>query len=360
MSGADVFISYKRSDRARIAPIADYLRAAGLQVWLDARLEAGETFDVEITRNLRAAKVVLVCWSKDSVESQWVRAEATEGREAGTLVAVMLEACRPYPPFNLIHMEDLSTWRGQDDHAAFSRVMGTIARKAGRADLVPTPESPKRKPAGMAWAPLAIAGLALVGATGAGFAASYFLRRPPPAVASIAPSATPPPVVAPVVEAAAPSVQATVASAPPSAAPGVVADAVRIPRGVPIGQSFGSYTWAEGSSELDARNVQSIRSQMKNYPGLENIVAILIHRATKYEDGQALMERRVAAIRQAYIDAGVPAAKVRAAAPWSRDPTSIRNEIISIGTCENTKGGDAYSTKIMRESHTPQVTGCVD
>jgi hypothetical protein len=55
-------------------------------VWFDASLEAGETFNTEISRHVRAARVVLVCWTPDAFphggdSSGWVVSEAAIGRE---------------------------------------------------------------------------------------------------------------------------------------------------------------------------------------------------------------------------------------------------------------------------------------
>jgi hypothetical protein len=169
---ADVFISYKRADRDRIAPIAAGLQGLGLSVWYDARLDAGSSFDEEITRELRAARCVLVCWSQGSVESEWVRAEATEGRKRGVLVSCLLEPCEPYPPFNLLHHEDLGAWRGDDKDAAWLRLRDVISRRVrGEAAAPNAPFIAKPKPGRPKWLiPAAIA--AALGVVG--FAASPF------------------------------------------------------------------------------------------------------------------------------------------------------------------------------------------
>ena len=41
----DVFISYKRRTRPKIEQIAAALEALGLDVWFDANLEAGSSFN---------------------------------------------------------------------------------------------------------------------------------------------------------------------------------------------------------------------------------------------------------------------------------------------------------------------------
>ena len=61
----DVFVSYKREERERCECIVRRLRALELDVWFDARLTSGMSFDREIETTLRDAKVVLVLRPSD-------------------------------------------------------------------------------------------------------------------------------------------------------------------------------------------------------------------------------------------------------------------------------------------------------
>lgn len=49
----DVFISYKRDERALVHAIAERLKALKLSVWFDADIHSGKTFDAEIDRHVR-------------------------------------------------------------------------------------------------------------------------------------------------------------------------------------------------------------------------------------------------------------------------------------------------------------------
>src|SRR5688500_15430725 len=88
---ADVFISYARVDKARIAPLVAAIEARGWSVWWDPEIAPGQEFDRQITRELEMAAAVVVVWSPTSVESRWVRGEAREGAERGILVPVRFE-----------------------------------------------------------------------------------------------------------------------------------------------------------------------------------------------------------------------------------------------------------------------------
>ena len=57
---------------------------------------------------LKDSKAVVVLWSKKSVDSRWVRAEATLADRYGKLVPVMIESCDRPIMFELTHTSDLS------------------------------------------------------------------------------------------------------------------------------------------------------------------------------------------------------------------------------------------------------------
>src|SRR5215213_1144219 len=78
MSGTDIFLSYARADRAAARMFAEAFIDEGFNVWWDAVLHSGETFDEVIEQRLRDAAAVVVLWSPRSVASRWVRAEATQ------------------------------------------------------------------------------------------------------------------------------------------------------------------------------------------------------------------------------------------------------------------------------------------
>jgi adenylate cyclase len=88
---ADVFLSYARSEKARVAPLVAVLEAKGLTVWWDPEMTPGQEFDQQIATELKAAAAVVVVWTPLSVASRWVRGEAREGAERGILVPVRFD-----------------------------------------------------------------------------------------------------------------------------------------------------------------------------------------------------------------------------------------------------------------------------
>ena len=114
---ADIFISYARSDRARVAPLVAAIEARGWSVWWDPAIAAGQQFDDQIDAELQAASAVLVVWTATSVASRWVRGEARDAAERGILVPVRFDDARLPIDVRAIQTTDLDKW-GEDPASA--------------------------------------------------------------------------------------------------------------------------------------------------------------------------------------------------------------------------------------------------
>lgn len=148
MSASDVFISYARPDRAIARLFAESLIKEGFDVWWDASLHTGETFDEVIEQKLRDAKAVVVLWSPRSVASRWVRAEATLADRRNTFVPAIIEACDRPIVFELTHTADLSHWKGDRSDILWRMLVGDVSRlvRADRERAGALPE-PRQEPA---------------------------------------------------------------------------------------------------------------------------------------------------------------------------------------------------------------------
>lgn len=105
---ADVFVSYASEDRGRVVPLVEAIQRRGWTAWWDRNIDAGTSFDREIERAIDAAKCIIVVWSEQSIESDWVRNEATEGLDRGVLVPVTIDAVRPPLAFRRVQTIDLT------------------------------------------------------------------------------------------------------------------------------------------------------------------------------------------------------------------------------------------------------------
>jgi hypothetical protein len=88
---ADVFISYSRKDVARSKAIASFLKQEHFSVAFDPDFLSvrGAVYRERIAQELDRAKVVIVLWSRDSIESGYVRAEAN--RAGRTLLQLIID-----------------------------------------------------------------------------------------------------------------------------------------------------------------------------------------------------------------------------------------------------------------------------
>lgn len=138
-AGPDIFISYAHEDKDAARRFAEAFAAEGFSVWWDDTIRSGEAFDKAIETALRGAKAVVPLWLPRSVDSRWVRAEATIAERLGTLVPVRIEACELPIMFELTHTADLAAWRGESGDAAWRGFLGDVRGKVGAVEPTPLP-----------------------------------------------------------------------------------------------------------------------------------------------------------------------------------------------------------------------------
>lgn len=121
----DIFLSYASSDRELARALASALQKQGWSVWWDRTIPPGKSFDEVIVGALDAAKCVIVLWSNDSVQSDWVKNEAREGLRRHILIpAVIAEVTIPFE-FRHIQAADLVGWTSPD-HFGFRSMVDSI------------------------------------------------------------------------------------------------------------------------------------------------------------------------------------------------------------------------------------------
>ncbi|HVR92173.1 MAG TPA: TIR domain-containing protein [Novosphingobium sp.] len=140
-----VFFSYARADQKKAMPIIAALEQSGLRVWWDGLLEGGDSFLPTTEAALESATAVVVLWSRTSVESHWVRDEATRGRDRGCLVPLSLDGTHPPLGFRQFQVINLSKWRGRRDAPEFERVVRAIVALDG-ASPAPFAAPPRQGP----------------------------------------------------------------------------------------------------------------------------------------------------------------------------------------------------------------------
>ncbi|MFM5950363.1 MAG: TIR domain-containing protein [Novosphingobium sp.] len=132
-----VFLSYARADQKRALGIIAALEQSGLRVWWDGLLEGGDTFLPTTEAALESADAVVVLWSKTSVDSHWVRDEATRGRERGCLVPLSLDGSHAPLGFRQFQLIDLARWRGKPEAPEIQAAVRAVHAFAGQPHMPP-------------------------------------------------------------------------------------------------------------------------------------------------------------------------------------------------------------------------------
>jgi TolB-like protein/tetratricopeptide (TPR) repeat protein len=142
-----VFFSYSREDRAKAVPIIQLIEQAGFAVWWDGLLEGGERFSRATEDALDRAQAVVVLWSKSSIDSHWVRDEATRGRDRRILIPLSLDGSEPPLGFGQFQVVDLSRAKIAPQDNEIQRMIHATAALHGDNS---TPIIPRSVPAARA------------------------------------------------------------------------------------------------------------------------------------------------------------------------------------------------------------------
>jgi len=178
-SGRRVFLSYASADRARVEAIVEAVSARGHAVWWDRQIEGGSAYARVIEAALKDCDVVVVAWSRASVESDWVRDEAAFGRDHTRLVPLQLDDAEPPLGFRQYQTVRFAGWDGQAGSAEITRLISAIEKAE---DAPPTPATDRRaEPRHVPRRALLAAGLLAVPVAAGG--AWWLMRRAAPAPA---------------------------------------------------------------------------------------------------------------------------------------------------------------------------------
>lgn len=154
MDACDIFVSYSHQDRERVRVLVSALAAEGWEVFWDRTIPPGESWRTWIGAPLAAAPVVIVCWTKHSVESDWVSQEADAAAKRRALLPVTLDEVTPPLGLAHIHAADLVAWSAggggklppELKHAIVRRLPGAGATPPRPVSTAPAPvaEPPPR------------------------------------------------------------------------------------------------------------------------------------------------------------------------------------------------------------------------
>jgi TolB-like protein len=145
---ADIFISYAREDAGVASQLAHALESAGFSVWWDAQIPGGSRYLKETEAELKAARAVIVVWTKHSIESHWVADEAAVGRDAGRLAPITTDGSMPPLGFRQFQVIDFQGWKGAAGEP-FPKLVAALTRLAPPAADAPAPKPAPPKTTGV-------------------------------------------------------------------------------------------------------------------------------------------------------------------------------------------------------------------
>ena len=131
--GGHVFVSYARADEDWAQAVITALEQAGIPAWWDGLIPGGKTFSAQIAEALDSARAVVVLWSKNSLESDWVKDEASVGREHRTLVPLSIDGSSPPLGFRQIQCIKVRAGGPRASNPGIQKAVAAVAQILGRA-----------------------------------------------------------------------------------------------------------------------------------------------------------------------------------------------------------------------------------
>lgn len=126
---SDIVISYASKDKDLCVKMVRCLSAhGGWDVWWDDAIRLDRPLSGAIRAEIRQAKAVVVLWTPQSVDSEWVQAEAETARKCGNLISVRMggKTFDIPMPFGTRHILDLSDWKGGCDSQGIQKLLAAL------------------------------------------------------------------------------------------------------------------------------------------------------------------------------------------------------------------------------------------
>jgi TolB-like protein/Tfp pilus assembly protein PilF len=139
-SGDYVFVSYARPDEKAAKAIIKALEQSGFSVWWDGLIPGGERFGAHISAALEGARAVVVLWSANASRSDWVKDEASYGRDRHRLIPLSIDGSEPPLGFRQFQCIDISKAGARRGSPAMQRAIAALAEIMGRSPIEPEAE----------------------------------------------------------------------------------------------------------------------------------------------------------------------------------------------------------------------------
>jgi ubiquinone/menaquinone biosynthesis C-methylase UbiE len=124
----DIFLSYAEEDRDVARKITNLLEGEGWSVWWDRKIPTGKAWRNVLEEVLQKIRCMVVLWSASSIDSDWVKEEAEEGKAQHKLIPILIESVRPPIGFRTIQAADLVGWNGIKDSPGIPQLLADLAK----------------------------------------------------------------------------------------------------------------------------------------------------------------------------------------------------------------------------------------
>lgn len=106
----DIFVSYAHEDKQRVRMLVEAFEGQGWSVWWDDLVQIGTKYSRILDDALNHSRCVVVCWTQDAFDSEYVQSEVSRGEARHLLVQVMLGDVFLPEPLNEYALADLRQW----------------------------------------------------------------------------------------------------------------------------------------------------------------------------------------------------------------------------------------------------------
>ena len=122
-SNPHIFISFKSEEREVASRLKTALTESGFKVWWQEEIQCGHEWHGEIDKAIEGAAAIVVLWSLGSMESVWVKHEASQAIAKHIYAPVRIEVMEIESPYNRIQATDMFNWTGEATSPGYQNLL---------------------------------------------------------------------------------------------------------------------------------------------------------------------------------------------------------------------------------------------
>jgi hypothetical protein len=139
MSNSAVCLIHHESDKDIAESLEYALKRYRISVWRTDQIEIGRNTDDEIKRAINSAKIVIVLWSNNSVNSHLLQEQAGIADKRKALIPILTDNVKSPNVSVGTQAANLVGWQGEEDNKEFIKLRQLIQSHVGKKAPPPTP-----------------------------------------------------------------------------------------------------------------------------------------------------------------------------------------------------------------------------